>query len=133
MPVYYFDLVDDDSIHADIYFQFKDAPRIGAVIEHEGKHWRRMPTYVQAASNTKCDHWNSKDFVEKTGRMKGNWGELESLSAEMSAKRAKDAGGEDPILATHEASREKLTGLKPFRKRKVEAKEKLAKMGVELN
>lgn len=130
MPTYQFESIDKEGIYNDIFFTFKDVPRIGTIIEYEGKKWRRIPTIPQAASNTKCDPFSSKDFVEKTGKMKGTWGEMEKLSAEMSEKRAKLSGGEDPVLAKYEAKKEKETGLKSFRKRKNEAKENLAKKGI---
>jgi hypothetical protein len=131
MPTYFFDLVDDDSVHTDIYFSFKDAPRIGAIIEHEGKQWRRMPTLPQAASSTLISPFDSKAFVEKTGKMKGSWGQLEDYSRQMSEERTRIAG-RDEVLEKHEASREKLTGLKSFRKKKIEAQESLAKKGIVL-
>lgn len=130
MPVYLFESVEKKDLYTDIFYPFKDAPKIGTIIEFEGEKWRRIPTMPQAASNTKCDPFNSKDFVEKTGRMKGTYGEMQDLSAEMSEKRAKICGGEDPVLAKYENSREKQTGLKSFRKKKKEAKENLAKKGI---
>jgi len=130
MPTYYFELESDDSIHTDIYYSFKDAPKIGSIVDYDGQKWRRMPAYVQASTNTQINHWSAKEFVEKTGKMKGNWGEINDMSAEMSARRAKDAGGVDPILAKKEAADEKLTGLKSFRKKKEDAKANLAKKGI---
>lgn len=50
MPTYYFELESDDSIHTDIYYSFKDAPKIGSIIEYEGKKWRRMPTESKSKS-----------------------------------------------------------------------------------
>lgn len=130
MPVYLFTSIEDESVQTDIYFPFKDAPRIGAIIDHEGQKWRRMPTYMQMASNTEISPFDSKAFVEKTGRMKGTYGELTDYSKEMSEKRAAASGGVDVILEKHEAKQEALTGLKSFRKKKEIAKESLAKKGV---
>jgi hypothetical protein len=132
MPVYYFDLVSDDSVHTDIYYPFKDAPKIGAIIEHEGKHWRRMPTLPTTSSDSQSiDAFSQQAFTEKTGKMKGTWGAMEDFSKEMSEKRIQKLGY-DPVLEKTEASREKLTGLKSFRKKKVEARESLAKKGIVL-
>lgn len=130
-PTYYFELESDDSIHTDIYYSFKDAPKIGSIVEHEGKRWRRMPTIPCAASDTQTvDPFSSKAFVEKTGRMKGTWGDLETASAEMSEKRAKLAGGLDPVKEKYFEERKKLTGLEHPEVKKRKAKENLAKKGI---
>jgi hypothetical protein len=131
LPQYYFQSVDDEEIYTDIFFTFKDAPRIGTIIDYEGEKWRRMPTLPQAASSTLISPFDNKAFVEKTGKMKGTWGQLENFSREMSEQRTKIAG-RDEVLERHEASREKLTGLKSFRKKKIEAQESLAKKGIVL-
>jgi hypothetical protein len=89
-----------------------------------------MPTYVQAASNTDISPFDNKAFVEKTGRMKGTWGNLESYSAEMSEKRAKLAGGLDPVKEKYFNERKKLTGLEHHEVKKRKAKENLAKKGI---
>jgi hypothetical protein len=131
MPVYLFESVNKEGLYTDIFFTFKDAPRIGTIIEHEGKKWRRIPTLPYTASDTQAiDPFDNKAFINKTGKMKGTWGDMEKLSGELSEKRAKLAGGEDPILNRYEDQKQKATGLESFRRKKNKAKEKLAKKGI---
>lgn len=130
MPTYLFSSVDDELVFTDIYFPFKDAPKIGAVIEYEGVLWKRRPTLPQAASSMEISPHDSKAFVEKTGRMKGTWGELESYSAEMSAKRAAANGGRDEIREKFYTDSKAKTGLEHPDVRRRKAKEELAKKGV---
>jgi len=132
-PTYYFELESDDSIHTDIYYSFKDAPRIGAIIDHEGQKWRRMPTMPQANSDSQAiDAFCQRQFTEKTGKMKGNWGQLNDFSAEMSEKRAQQAGGLDPVKEKYFDNQKKLTGLENPEVKKRKAKENLAKKGIVL-
>jgi hypothetical protein len=131
MPTYCFESIDSDNKFIDIFYHFKDAPKIGAVIENEGKKWRRIPTLPYAASDTQAlDPFDNKAFVDKTGKMKGTWGDMETLSSELSEKRAKLAGGEDPVLNKYEDQKQKATGLESFRRKKNKAKEKLSKQGI---
>jgi hypothetical protein len=92
-----------------------------------------MPTLPTTSSDSqKVDCFSQKQFTEKTGKMKGNWGELSDYSAEMSEKRAQQAGGLDPIKEKHFEERKKLTGLESFEVKKRKAKESLAKKGIVL-
>ena len=43
------------------------------------------------------DPWNNNDFVNKTADMKGTVGDMLDKSAELSAKRAEESGGVDPV------------------------------------
>lgn len=77
--------MNDDKI-----FHGKDGTQVG--------EWRRVYTSPNASidSSTSIDPNSSRDFVEKTGRKKGTYGDLLSLSAELSAKR-KDKEGRDVV------------------------------------
>lgn len=130
MPQYLFQSLDDESVHTDIFFTFKDAPKIGTVISYEGKQWKRRPTLPQAASCTQLSPYDSKAFVEKTGQMKGTWGQMEELSAELSEKRAAANGGRDEVREKFYETSKKTTGLEHPDVRKRKAKEELAKKGV---
>lgn len=131
MPTYSFESIESEGIFTDIFYPFKDAPKIGAIVDHDGRKWRRIPTIPYGASDTQAlDPFDNKAFVEKTGRMKGTWGDMERLSGELSEKRAKLAGGEDPILNRYEDQKQKTTGLESFRRKKKKAKENLAKKGI---
>ena len=131
MPVYLFESVNKEGLYTDIFYHLKDAPKIGAVVENEGKKWRRIPTLPYAASDTQAmDPFDNKAFVDKTGKMKGTWGDMETLSSELSEKRAKLSGGQDPVLNRYEDQKQKVTGLESFRRKKDKAKENLSKKGI---
>lgn len=64
--------------------------------------WERIyeaPQINMGVSTAKAiDAWDSKSFVERTGKMKGTVGDLEKHAAELSDKRAKESlTGEDPL------------------------------------
>jgi hypothetical protein len=61
----------------------------------------------------KVDPWNNNQFVERTGKMKGTYGDLHDYSAQMSEKRAKESlTGEDPVKRKHFDKYEKNVGKK---------------------
>jgi len=61
----------------------------------------------------KVDPWDNKQFVDRTGKMKGTYGDLHDYSAQMSEKRAKESlTGEDPIKRKHSDKYEKNVGKK---------------------
>jgi len=63
----------------------------------------------------KVDPWDNKQFVNRTGNMKGTYGDLHDYSAQMSEKRASESiTGEDPIKREHFDKYEKKTGQKHF-------------------
>lgn len=130
MPVYVFQSVDKENFYTDIFYPYKDAPKIGAIVEHEGKKWRRIPTMPYAAQDTRIDPNSASDFVKKTGQMKGTYGQMLDYSAEMSAKRAAKNNGIDPVKEKVFEERKKLTGLEHPEVKRRKAKENLAKKGV---
>ena len=130
MPTYEF-LSKNESEYNVFYFDMKSAPKIGGFFTDEnGKIWKRIASMPQASTCIDIDPFDSKAFVEKTGRMKGTWGDLEKMSAEMSEKRAAKNGGRDDILEKYEDQKQKATGLESFRRKKNKAKEKLSKQGI---
>ena len=61
----------------------------------------------------KVDPWDNKQFVNRTGNMKGTYGDLHDYSAQMSEKRAKESvTGEDPVKRKHFDKYEKNVGKK---------------------
>ena len=61
----------------------------------------------------KVDPWDNKQFVDRTGKMKGTYGDLQDYSAQLSEKRAKESvTGEDPVKRKHFDKYEKKTGKK---------------------
>ena len=66
-------------------------------VDEKGVEWKRVFLSSQLKTESSIDHWNSNDFVEKTRYSKGSYGDMLDRSAELSEKRAKDYGGEDPL------------------------------------
>jgi hypothetical protein len=60
--------------------------------------WERVYALPQVnIGNAKSDPFNQQSFVDKTGSMKGSYGDLLDYSSELSEKRAEKIGGEDPL------------------------------------
>ena len=61
----------------------------------------------------KVNPWDNNQFVERTGKMKGTYGDLHDYSAQMSEKRANESiTGEDPVKRKHFDKYEKNVGKK---------------------
>jgi hypothetical protein len=60
--------------------------------------WERVYALPQVnIGNAKSDPFNQQSFIDKTGSMKGSYGDLLDYSSELSEKRAEKIGGEDPL------------------------------------
>ena len=59
--------------------------------------WKRVYYSPQMALDTQIDPFSSKQFNDRTRDKKGTMGHLLDYSAEMSDKRASQAGGIDPV------------------------------------
>ena len=63
--------------------------------------WERVyetPQISMGRSTSKTvDPYSQNEFVERTGKMKGNIGNMLDYSKELSEKRAADHGGVDPV------------------------------------
>ena len=84
----------------DIFFSYREVPKIGEEwTDESGEAWIRATHLPQAATNglKPIDPHSAKQFVAKTGAMKGTIGDMLDLSKEMSAKRAEKHGDSDPI------------------------------------
>ena len=66
-------------------------------VDGNGLKWDRVFYSPNASIDTKTDAFNQNKFVERTAAKKGSYGDLLNYSAEMSAKRAEQAGGIDPV------------------------------------
>ena len=66
-------------------------------IDDNGLKWDRVFYSPNASIDTKTDAFSQQKFVERTAAKKGSYGDLLDYSAEMSAKRAEQAGGVDPV------------------------------------
>lgn len=132
MPNYEF-ISEDGANYNVFYFNMKTAPKIGELFTDEnGQIWKRIASMPQASTSVDIDPFDRQAFVEKTGKMRGTWGDLERMSAEMSEKRAAKNGGRDDVLEKYEDAKQKQTGLESFRRKKKKAKENLAKKGIVL-
>lgn len=67
------------------------------VYSEDGIEWARVWTVPQGAIDVKIDPFNQRQFMDKTGANKGKLGEVWDRSAEMSERRADQAGGIDPV------------------------------------
>jgi hypothetical protein len=59
--------------------------------------WKRVYYSPQMSIDTQIDPFNSKQFNDRTRDKKGTVGHMLDYSAEMSDKRATQAGGIDPV------------------------------------
>ena len=59
--------------------------------------WKRVYYSPQMAMDTQIDPFSSKQFNDRTRDKKGTVGHMLDYSAEMSDKRASQAGGIDPV------------------------------------
>ena len=66
-------------------------------VDGEGVKWDRVFSVPNASIDTKTDAFSPQKFVERTASKKGTMGDMLDYSAEMSAKRAEQAGGVDPV------------------------------------
>lgn len=84
------------------------------VHEEDGVKWQRVFTKPNAAIDavSKLDPFKKRDFIDKTGNMKGTIGDMMGLSEEMSAKRAEKTGHEDPVKRKFFDNYEKNIGKK---------------------
>ena len=65
--------------------------------DKNGLQWKRVFQVPNAAVDSQIDANNPLAFVDATRNKKGTYGDLLDKSAELSEKRAKTYGGEDPI------------------------------------
>ena len=78
--------------------------------------WERVyetPQISMGNSTSKAvNPYSQNEFVERTGKMKGNFGNMLDYSKELSEKRAADHGGVDPVKKKHFKEYERKTGKK---------------------
>lgn len=141
MPLYSF-LNPETEETQDVFYTMKEAPSLGAYVEIDGERWKRVATTSQLAMAglKPIDPHSAKQFVEKTGKMKGSLGDLWDTSRELSEKRAaKD--GKDGVKESYyrEYSRKRrstphLSQLAEQQKAAVKvANEKMKKAGISIS
>lgn len=59
--------------------------------------WDRVFTIPTASIDTQQDPFSTNDFLDRTARKKGTYGNMLDYSKELSEKRASITGGIDPI------------------------------------
>ena len=126
MPLYEFEKVSDPKITETFYFPCKDAPKIGGFhTDENGVEWKRILTVFNAPMDTvaSIDPFNQNDFIEKTGKKKGTFGDILDASKELSEKRKKERG-EDPVqkkyFEEYKKKRHGVQHLEERRQKKVE-------------
>ena len=65
--------------------------------DQEGLEWKRVFVNPQLNCSSNIDPFNNNAFIEKTGSMKGTYGDMLDYSKEMSEKRKSLNGGIDPV------------------------------------
>jgi hypothetical protein len=66
-------------------------------VDGDEQDWKRVYYSPQMAIDTQIDPFSSKQFNDRTRDKKGTVGHMLDYSAEMSDKRASQAGGVDPV------------------------------------
>lgn len=66
-------------------------------IDENGLQWKRVWVNPQLNTESNIDPFDNSAFIEKTGKMKGSYGDMLDLSKEMSDKRKSAHGGVDPV------------------------------------
>lgn len=97
-------------------------------IDEDGFEWDRVYSSPQLNTNGSVDPMNANQFIEKTGKMKGSYGDLMDYSKELSAKREQNMG-QDPVKEGfyHKYSKERGGKLHPD-KMKTSAENSMAKI-----
>lgn len=93
MPLYTFSNPNNGET-IDVFFHMDDKK---IYIDESGLEWNREYYSPELNMTGKTDAWNSKQFVEKTGKTQGTVGDLLDRSAELSKERASQNGGLDPL------------------------------------
>jgi hypothetical protein len=89
----------------------------------DGIKWQRVwhNPQLNTEGNIKIDPFDKRRFVDKTGRMKGSYGDLMDYSKELSEER-KSKLGYDPVQRKHFDDYEKRIGKKHLLDRKTSNK-----------
>jgi len=66
-------------------------------VDAAGVKWNRVFFAPNASIDTKTDPFSTQQFIDRTAAKKGSVGNMMDFSAEMSEKRAQQAGGIDPV------------------------------------
>lgn len=116
MPFYSFSHPETGE-YIDLFFHMNDEKKY---IDEQGVEWIREYVSPELNATGKTDPWNSKQFVEKTGKTQGTVGDLLDRSAELSKERASQNGGVDPLKENYykKYSKERLGAIHPDKNQK---------------
>jgi len=66
-------------------------------VDESGLEWKRVWINPQLNTDANIDPFDNNHFVNKTGNMKGSYGDMLDYSKELSNKRKSMHGGIDPV------------------------------------
>lgn len=92
MPIYLFKHPDREE-YEEVFFHMDE----DKVFKKEGLLWQRVYHSPNLNTEASINPWDNNDFVNKTKNKKGTIGDMMDASAELSAKRADQNGGVDPV------------------------------------
>ena len=98
MPLYVFKHPSTGE-ETEVFFGMNEEPK--EYIDDDNVKWTRIFSSPELNTVGKIDPWNNSDFVNKTAQKKGTVGDLIDTSAELSAMRAQERGGVDPVKQEH--------------------------------
>lgn len=93
MPIYLFQHPKTEEV-VELFFGMNDEKKY---TDENGIEWKRIYSLPQLNTEASIDPWSNADFVNKTANKKGTYGDLMDRSAELSAQRASQNGGIDPL------------------------------------
>jgi len=91
--MYLFENPDTGEV-VEVFFHMNDEK---SHVGDDGVEWNRVYGNPQLSTKASIDPWSNSDFVNKTAEMKGSLGDLLDHSSELSAKRAEQHDGVDPV------------------------------------
>ena len=120
MPMYTFEHPESGETK-DVFFGMNDDK---IHIDEDGVEWKRVLHSPQLNTTSSIDPWSNSDFVNKTANTKGTLGDLMDRSSELSAQRAQENGGVDPIKEKYykKYSEERRGAVHPDKKKSYESK-----------
>ena len=92
MPIYVYKHPDEEDYRE--VFQGMNDEHAYAEVDIE---WERVFLTPNASIDNDIDPFSKQQFIDATYNKKGTMGDMMDLSAEMSEKRAAQAGGKDPV------------------------------------
>lgn len=112
MPQYLYEHIESGEV-VEIFQHMKDEHIFCGQNGDEKGQWRRVWTVPQASIDSKIDPFSKRDFVEKTGRKKGTYGDLLDAAKEAHEQRvAKE--GRDTVKEKFLTDYKKTNGIDHF-------------------